>query len=109
MLSLVPVGLFLATAPAAGAQESEVYVTEPPPEVLTEIELPPEEPMPAPAAEVRGAEARAAEDAEVAGVQARAEGLAFTGGDAAGLALIGGVAVAGGAGLLAVRRRSASA
>jgi LPXTG-motif cell wall-anchored protein len=39
---------------------------------------------------------------------ATAQGLAFTGGDVAGLVLIGGVAVIAGAGFLAVRRRAAS-
>ncbi len=110
MSSLVLVGSLFVTATAAGAQESDVYVTEPPPEVLAEIELPPGEPRAVPGAELPAAEAQVlgAQEPEVAGAQARAEGLAFTGGDAVGLALIGGAALAGGAGLLAVRRRSAS-
>lgn len=51
----------------------------------------------------------AVDSAEVAGAaQVEGAALAFTGGDALGLALIGGVALAGGTALVFARRRSAN-
>lgn len=92
VLSVAFAALLLSSGAGAGAQEgtSGAYVgNEPPPEVLNNSLSP------------------AGPSTEVAGTSVENSSLAFTGGDATGIALIGGTAVLVGAALVLARRRTA--
>ena len=89
VLTVVFAALLFASATGAGAQDatSGSYVGDtPPPEVLNNSLSP---------------------AAEVAGTSVENSSLAFTGGDATGIALIGGTAVLVGAAMVLARRRTA--
>jgi len=93
VLATVFVAVMAFTTASAGAQSDDAYVGA---QVESSTQLNTEAPTAAPAAAVRG-------------TSAANSTLAFTGGDVLAVALVGGVAVAAGASLLVVRRRTATA